>query len=460
MADYEALRQRHMTKLFEVMPEALARLTRPRAQLDLERETALRAIVAHARAHSPWHRARLAAVEPERLTEAGLRALPTMTKDDLMTHFEAIVTDARLTRDVVETHLAGLTTDAYLLDEYHVCASGGSSGRRGAFIFDFESWVIPFASYLRFGMYMMQQVLGREPPSVMVMVAADKASHMTSALGQTFAVPGSSIHRVPATFPLERIVARLNELQPDYLSGYASMVRQLTAEAAAGRLRISPRFVGTTSEPLLPEIRDAVKKTWGTPIMNGFGSTEGLMGGSCSAERGIHLSDDFFVIEPVDARGEPVAPGARAAKVYLTSLYNRVQPLIRYELTDEVTVLDGPCPCGITLLRIDDIQGRLDDSFTYHDGPTVHPFTFRSVLGRERHIIEYQVIQTVRGADVRVRCQEALDTDPIVTAIRGALFKLGLFDAEITITAVQVLDRQDTGKFRRFVPLPRQQVRG
>jgi phenylacetate-CoA ligase len=454
MADYEALRQRHLQRLFEQLSEHLARLTWPRDQLRREREAALRAIVAHARLHSPWHRERLAAVEPERLTETGLRALPIMTKDDLMNHFDAIVTDPRLPRDVVEAHLAGLTTDAYLLDEYHVCASGGSSGRRGAFVFDFEGWVIAFASYIRFSMYMGQQVLDGQPPSNLAMVAADKASHMTSALGQTFSLPTSTLHRLPATLPLARIVERLNELQPDYLSGYASMVHQLTHEAAAGRLRIAPRIVGTTSEPLLPEIRSAISETWGTPIFNGFGSTEGLMGGSCSAGRGLHLSDDLFVIEPVDAQGNPVPPGERAAKVYLTSLYNRVQPLIRYELTDEITVLEGPCPCGITLLRIDDIQGRLDDAFTYPGGPTVHPITFRSVLGRERNVIEYQVCQAARGADIRVRCQGAVDTASIAAALRTALLDLGLAGAEVTITHVQALDRQESGKFRRFVPLP------
>jgi phenylacetate-coenzyme A ligase PaaK-like adenylate-forming protein len=453
MAQYEELRQRHLTRAFEVIPELLARLTTPREELRRQRESALRSIVAHARARSPWHRGRLAAVEVGSLTEEGLRALPTMTKDDLMNHFDEIVTDSRLTRDVVETHLAGLTSDAYLLDEYHVCASGGSSGRRGAFVFDFEGWVIPFASYFRFSLYMSQQALEAGPPSMMVMVAADKASHMTSALGQTFAIPGSAMHRLPATLPLDRIVEQLNELQPDYLSGYASMVHQLTREAAAGRLRIKPRLVGTTSEPLLPEIREDITSTWGAPIFNGFGSTEGLMGGSCCAGQGLHLSDDLFVIEPVDARGEPVRPGERAAKVYLTSLYNRVQPLIRYELTDEITVLEDPCSCGITLLRIEDIQGRFDDAFTYPGGITVHPFAFRSVLGRERNIVEYQVLQTSRGADIRVRCDGTIDPGPIASALRAKLNEIGLGEPDITITPVEVLSRQESGKFRRFVPL-------
>lgn len=454
MAEYEDLRQRHLQHLFAVLPALIEGLTLPPDQLRARRESALRAIVAHARTASPWHRARLAAVEPDRLTEAGLRALPTMTKDDLMTHFDEIVTDQRLTRDVVEAHLAGLTADAYLLDEYHVCASGGSSGRRGAFVFDFAGWAMPFASYLRFSIRMQQQALGADPPSVMVMVAADKASHMTSALSQTFAIPGSAMHRVPATLPIEGIVAALNDLQPDYLAGYTTIVHLLTREAEAGRLRIAPRMVGTTSEPLLPEIRTAVAETWGAPIFNGFGSTEGLMGGSCSAGRGMHLSDDLFVIEPVDAADRAVGPGERAAKVYLTGLYNRVQPLIRYELTDEISVLDGPCPCGTTLLRIDDIQGRVDDCFRYPGGPTVHPFTFRSTLGRERDIVEYQVRQTARGADVRVRLQGALDIARIAATLRAALGDLGLGDAEVTITPVATLPRQESGKLRRFVPLP------
>jgi phenylacetate-coenzyme A ligase PaaK-like adenylate-forming protein len=130
-----------------------------------------------------------------------------------------------------------------------------------------------------------------------------------------------------------------------------------------------------------------------------------------------------------------------------------VQPLIRYELTDEITVLEDPCSCGITLLRIEDIQGRFDDAFTYPGGITVHPFAFRSVLGRERNIVEYQVLQTSRGADIRVRCDGTIDPGPIASALRAKLNEIGLGEPDITITPVEVLSRQESGKFRRFVPL-------
>jgi phenylacetate-coenzyme A ligase PaaK-like adenylate-forming protein len=138
--------------------------------------------------------------------------------------------------------------------------------------------------------------------------------------------------------------------------------------------------------------------------------------------------------------------------VYLTRLYAHVQPLIRYELTDEVTVLDEPCPCGTALLRIDDVQGRLDDCFTYDDGPTVHPFTFRSILGREAAIVEYQVRQTARGAAVAVRADGAVDTARIAAGLRSALSAHELHDAEVTVTIVDALERGAIGKLRRFIP--------
>jgi len=452
VSDYELLRQRHATRLFELMPALFERLTWPVDRLRDGRQTALHALLRHAVAHSPWHRRRLDGLDVDQLAVADLAALPSMTKHDLMDHFDEIVTDRRLTRDLVEAHLESLTTDAYLLDEYHVCASGGSSGRRGVFVYDFDGWACTFASYMRFTARVMQEVFGGEAPA-MVMVAADKASHMTSAMAQTFPSSAAQVQRLPATWPMPRIVDSLNALQPAVLLGYASVVHQLVREAVAGRLRIAPRMVATTSEPLLPEIRAAIAAVWPVPLLNGFGSTEGLMGGSCSAGCGIHLSDDLFIIEPVDARGRAVAVGTPAAKVYVTSLYNLTQPLIRYELTDEMTVLGGPCPCGITLLRIDDIQGRLDDNFQYPNGPSVHPFTYRSILGREREIVEYQVRQTPMGADILVCAEGPVDTARIAAAIREALFAQGLADAAVTVSVVTALDRATTGKFRRFVPL-------
>jgi phenylacetate-coenzyme A ligase PaaK-like adenylate-forming protein len=98
----------------------------------------------------------------------------------------------------------------------------------------------------------------------------------------------------------------------------------------------------------------------------------------------------------VDADNRPVDQGVRARKLLVTNVINHAMPLIRYELTDEITVLDESNPDPWTGRRIADIEGRSDDIFTY-DGVEVHPYVFRSVIGRHRDVLEYQVRQTATG---------------------------------------------------------------
>ena len=48
----------------------------------------------------------------------------------------------------------------------------------------------------------------------------------------------------------------------------------------------------------------------------------------------MRFATDMCIVELVDARNRPVADGTTSAKVLVTNLHNRTQPLIRYELTD------------------------------------------------------------------------------------------------------------------------------
>jgi phenylacetate-coenzyme A ligase PaaK-like adenylate-forming protein len=284
-------------------------------------------------------------------------------------------------------------------------------------------------------------------------VAAGKASHVSYAVSRTFRELDHAT-AVNATLAVHDIVDRLNALQPAILQGYPSVLSSLALEAAAGRLRIDPRMIVTIAEPLLPEMRSAMEEAWGSAVINAWGASEGAFASACGQGQGMHLGEDFTIYEFVDGDGAAVAPGVRAAKMYITNLYNYTQPLIRYELTDEATVLDaGPCPCGSAMRRIDDIGGRTDDLFTY-GGVTVHPMVFRSPLGRERHIIEYQVRQTERGADVELRTDGSVDVDSLRVALEKGLADAGLRDPRIGVEVRrEEFERQPTGKFKRFFPL-------
>jgi phenylacetate-CoA ligase len=355
---------------------------------------------------------------------------------------------------VCNAHLETLTDDAYLFGRYHVIASGGSTGRRGVFVYDWDEWSTMYLGIQRYELRRQAEELRSRPgPITMVAVAAGRASHASRALLQTFSSEDQVIGGVPVTLPVDEIVAGLNEQDPDVLFAYPSALLPLADRARAGELRIRPRRILVGAEPLLPEIRATAEATWNVPVINVYGSSEGgPMGIACGAGPGLHLAEDLCIIEPVDAGGRPVAPGERSAKIYLTNLYNHTLPLIRYEVTDEVTPLSGSCPCGSAHRLIADPQGRLDDVFHY-GSLVVHPLVFRSPLGLCADIVEYQVRQTARGADITVRCLGQSHLMAVADEIRNKLITAGLDDPEVTIKVLDQLPRQDTGKLKRFIPL-------
>jgi phenylacetate-CoA ligase len=321
MAEYEDLRQRHPAFLTTLMPEHVQRLRWPADRLHQERRDRLRDLLRVAKASSPWHRDRLAGVEPDGFEEADLAGLPPMTKDDLMANWDRVVTDPRLTRELVEGHLAGLESNAYLADELHAVASGGSTGRRGIFVFGWREWAVAYAGFMRPALWdrAVTPELAALPMRV-AMIGARNATHMTSALPQTFANPMVDLARFPVTQPIDQIVAGLNAYQPLALMSYPSMLALLAVEARAGQLRILPRRITSTSEPLLPEVRRALTQAFCAPVANMYGTSEaGPIGVGCYRGPGIHLRDDLVIVEPVDLAGRPVPPGVRSDKVYLTS---------------------------------------------------------------------------------------------------------------------------------------------
>jgi phenylacetate-coenzyme A ligase PaaK-like adenylate-forming protein len=248
------------------------------------------------------------------------------------------------------------------------------------------------------------------------------------------------------------MVAQLNALQPTALGGYPSMLHLLAERARAGELRIHPRRILSSAEPLLPEARRAIEEVWGGRVVNGYAASELMIAGSCEAA-GCHIVDDLIFFEPVDGFGKAVPADVTSDKVIVTNLYNIALPLIRYELTDEVTVLSMPCACGSSFRRLDDVHGRLDDVFRYDGDIRVHPHVFRSPLGRQRAVIAYQVRQTDRGANIDVQLIGHLRVKDLQGEIEGALRKVGLANPEITVTPVDSLDRGATGKLKRFIPL-------
>src|SRR4029453_7296831 len=168
----------------------------------------------------------------------------------------------------------------------------------------------------------------------------------------------------------------------------------------------------------------------------------------------MHKTDHLILTEFVDDRNEPAQDADAIDRVLVTSLFGRTLPLIRYELTDIPVPDDKPCSCGAHFPLISGVKGRADDIFVYPGGIHIHPLVFRTPLGQNPDIAEYQVRQTGGGAKISVVASGAVDIATLRRQIVEGLAPSGLNDAQIEINLVDSLERhKETGKLKRFVQL-------
>ena len=315
---------------------------------------------------------------------------------------------------------------------------------------------VQFFGTLTRGLVARLEAMGGPPPGGLpiAMVAAGSPVHATGIAaplcqGET-ALPFRFLG-VPVTQPLSEIVEQLNALQAPALYGYPSMLARLARERRPGRLRISPMVVTSTSETCTPELRAAISAGFGAPLIDSFGSTEGLVGASAPDDDVITFAEDGCIVELVDEHHRPVPPGTPSAAVLVTNLSNRLQPLIRYQLTDSFVQQPAASEHGYLRARV---SGRSDEDFHYGD-VTVHPLVIRTVMLQSHEVAEYQVRQTSTGIDVTAVADHGLDLEVLRSDLSAALGGAGLVDPEVSVWSAPNLERDAaTGKLRRFVPLP------
>ena len=287
-----------------------------------------------------------------------LSALPVLTKAELMERFDDLVTDPRLRRDELLEHLGQIHEDTLYLGEYRVMTSSGSSGRKAVFVYDRAAWRGVLTMFLRRSDWV--GLRPRLPRLRLAMIGGGAPTHMSRRGAQCLDVGAHRLLSLAVTQPLDQLVRALNDFRPDFMNVYPSTAGLLADEQVAGRLRLSLRGLTTNSEPLTAEMRGRLEHAFGVGPTDFYATTEGVWGHDCP-EGSMHLFDDMCIVENVDDDFRPVPDGELGSRLLITNLFNRVQPLIRFEVTDLVVIEPEPCPCGRTLTRVRSLEGRTED---------------------------------------------------------------------------------------------------
>jgi phenylacetate-CoA ligase len=448
---YERMRAAHLHAVQAAMEDHIARLDWPRERIDRYRDQRLRMLLGYARERSPFHAHRLADLDPAQVTVTGLAALPIMTKAEAQDCWDDIVTDRALSRDHAERVLAQEEWYSYTSDDYQLFSSGGSSGVRGVYVWDWQFFVSVACLAWRTQARAERRVSQPEP-TLLAVLEAGMPPHASTPLFDVPSAAGMDTVVVAAGAPFDEVMAAVAAARPTHLVGYPSVIGRLARAVLTGDLQCNPVRVSTNSEPLLAEDRHAIAQAWNVPVHNLWGSTEiGVQAVGCGIGEGLHICEDEVVLERVDENGVPVGPDEAAVRTLATGLSNRTFPFIRYDLGDDVTLLPGACECESAFARVADIGGRRDDDFRY-GSIAVPAITFRHVLGTDPRISEYQVIQTPAGADILTVGDP--DVKALNAAMVAALRRSGLPDATVEIRVVDRIPRnQASGKLKRFIAL-------
>jgi phenylacetate-CoA ligase len=449
---YERLRAAHLAAVQASLEDHVARLEWSRQRIEDYQTSRLRSLLGFARERSPYHAARLADLDPTTATADDLARLPPMAKQDAQANWDAIVTSPDLDRVGAERILAEQRWFSYTPAGQQVFSSGGSSGVRGVYVWDWDQFVTLACLAWRWQLRAERAAGSRVDPARLAVLEAGEPPHASTPLFDVATRPFMRTVVIPAGAPFHEVVRAVADARPSHLVGYASVIGRLARAVLAGELEIQPVRLSTNSEPLSDEDRDAIVTAWGAPLHNLWGSTEiGVQAVGCGYGDGLHICEDEVILERVDAAGRPVGPDEPAARTLATGLAGRTFPFIRYDLGDEVTLLPGRCRCGSAMRRVADIAGRRDDDFRY--GERIVPASaFRHVLGTDPLISEYQVRQTLDGADVLAVGSPDIGT--VAAALVASLRRHGLANPEIGVTVVDQIPRhQSTGKLKRFVAL-------
>jgi phenylacetate-coenzyme A ligase PaaK-like adenylate-forming protein len=412
---------------------------------------------------SPFYRERLHGLTAEAVR---LDSLPVFSRHELMQRFDDWVTDPELKFANLQAFAADPSriAEAYL-GKYLVWESSGSSGRPGLFIQDAKAMAT----------YDALEVVRRSPPRQlkryldpfylterMAFVGATDGHYASFVSAQRLRQINPWMAHSMRCFSILQatgaLVEELNTFAPTTIATYPTVAALLADQAACGGLHFSPSEVWTGGETLSPAVRQRVEKVLDTSVRNSYGASEFMSIAWECAMGQLHVNADWVILEPVDEHYRPVPAGQQSNTCLLTNLANTVQPLIRYDLGDQITVIPERCACGSPLPVIM-VAGRHDAALTMQarDGRAVIllPLALTTLLEEQAGVFDFQLRQHdghtlelrlalpgAEGLSALARCR---------TLLQEFVRQQGVDPFHIIETQTAALTRTSSGKVQRVV---------
>lgn len=361
-------------------------------QIQRLQEKKLRAMLCFAYKNSAYYRRSFEAegITKENIHSVPLLKFPTLSKTELLENFNELVTASELTQEGLRKYDAeeAMNRKTYM-GKYHVVHSSGSTGKPGYFVYDEAAWSCMLLGIIRGALWKMSmpQILKllAKGPRIAYLAATDGRYGGAMAVGDGIdGVRASQMH-LDIKIPLEQWIKQITQFKPNIIIGYPSAIKILAELVDEGQVELSIIRVISCGEPLGSSLRHYLEKMFKAPVVNFYGASESLaLGVELNPQDGMLLFDDMNVIEVIDTN------------MYLTSLYNFAQPLIRYRVSDKLTLQQATHNSQYPFTSAVGLLGRNEDILWFADEngnrEFLHPLAIEGFC--VEGLLDYQFIQT------------------------------------------------------------------
>ena len=175
------------------------------------------------------------------------------------------------------------------------------------------------------------------------------------------------------------------------------------------------------AEPWTEEMRAQIEEKLSIKAYDIYGLSEVMGPGvscECTAQKGMHIWEDNFIVEVIDPDTGEVLPEGSTGELVFTSLTKEAFPVMRYRTRDICALEYAPCECGRTHVRMKKPQGRSDDMMIIR-GVNVFPSQIEEVLLKVNTGItpNYQIVvgreNNTDTFDVNVEMSEEMFNDDV-----------------------------------------------
>lgn len=191
-----------------------------------------------------------------------------------------------------------------------------------------------------------------------------------------------------------KYIWQINKFKPSIIIAYVQSIYEIAKVIKRNQIKVySPSSIITSAGVLTSKVKKFLESIFNCKVYNRYGSREvGLIGMSCEESNKLHINMYHQFLEIVDNHGKRMKENQKG-NILITNLNNYAMPLIRYKIGDRGSLNKQVCECGRGLYRLNNIHGRIVDTFKNSSGDLIDGEYFTHLFYFMENLKKFQVIQ-------------------------------------------------------------------